>query len=357
AGQGSYAAGNAFLDALAQHRRATGLPATSLAWSFWAQRSTMTGHLDNTDLARMTRAGMIALTSQDGLTLLDTALGLDEPLLLPVRLDTTTLQHRARTEGLPALLRTLVKTPLRRARATTTQTTTGLTHQLATLTPTERLTTLTDLIRTHAATALGHQNPDTIEDTRAFKELGFDSLTAVELRNRLNTATGLRLPATLVFDHPNPHALATHLLTRLEPDTTPAHHTTPRTTTHHTDEPIAIVGMSCRYPGNIHNPDDLWHLVTQTRDGITTFPTDRGWDLTNLYNPDPDHPGTTYTQHGGFLHNATHFDADFFGISPREATAMDPQQRLLLETSWEALEHAGINPTNLHGSRTAVFTG
>ena len=322
-GQANYAAGNAFLDALAQHRRAHGLPGVSLAWGSWGQ-SGMAGRLAERDRARIAGSGIAALSEEEGLALFDAALGAEEAVLVPVRFDSAALRSDS------PLLRRLVR---------------GQTRRVAEAVPVvdRSESALLDLVCEHAAMVLGFGSAAEIDRGRAFRDLGFDSLTSVELRNRLGAATGLRLPSTLVFDQPTPAALAALLHKELlgaTAETVPAVRAAPA------DEPIAIVSMSCRLPGGADSPEDLWDLVASGRDAIAGFPADRGWDT-----------GGLGPSGGGFRYDAAEFDAGFFGISPREALAMDPQQRMLLEGSWTLFERAGLDPASLRGEPVGVYVG
>ncbi|MBW8798479.1 MAG: SDR family NAD(P)-dependent oxidoreductase [Streptomyces sp.] len=278
--------------------------------------------------------------------------------------------------------------------------------ELAGRAPAERRAALTDLVLAEtAAVRDGAADPDA-----AFADLGLTSMDAMNLWHRLGTRTGLWLPATLVWDHPSPAAVAAHLDALLHGPTatapggtaataqdgtagTPRDGTartaqdrtagTPRNSTARTaqdgtartaprggkevprggpeagagDDAVVIVAAGCRFPGGVSSPEDLWRLVAEGRDATGEFPADRGWDLASLHHPDPDRPGTTYTRRGGFLDSVADFDPLFFGMSPREALATDPQQRLLLEVAWETFERAGVPAPELRGTDTGVFVG
>ncbi|BCO73398.1 type I polyketide synthase [Mycobacterium intracellulare] len=355
-GQGNYGAANSFLDALAAHRRAHRLPAISLGWGLWDQASAMTGGLDAADLARLGRDGILALSSDEAMELFDTALIADEPFLAPARIDLGAL--RAHAVAVPPMFTDLVNAPTRRRvddSLAAAKSKSALAHRLDGLSEAEQHAVLLDLVRSHIATVLGNTSAEAIDPDKAFQELGFDSLTAVEMRNRLKTATGLALSPTLIFDYPTPNGLAGYIRTELAGAPQEIKHAPVARATE--DDPIVIVGMACRYPGGVNSPEDLWQMLTERRDVLSDFPTDRGWDLAGVYNPDPDVPGTCYTRTGGFVDGVADFDPAFFGIAPSEALAMDPQQRMFLELSWEALERAGIEPGALRGSATGMFAG
>ncbi|UXY30533.1 type I polyketide synthase [Streptomyces sp. HUAS TT20] len=363
-GQANYAAANAYLDALAAQRRVQGLPGISIAWGLWApEAGGMGAELTTTDLDRMARAGVEAIGAEEGTVLFEAALAasVSRAHVVPIKLNLGAWDTDA-----PALLRDLVRPRARRAVRASLGSDTGrpagnsLQDRLAALPDTAaRRDLLLDLTRKRVAAVLGFAGAQAVSADAAFMELGFDSLTGVEFRNALGADTGLRLPATLVFDHPSPTAVADYLLTELvghELDLATGQRAAVAVAAA-VDEPIAIVGMACRYPGGLNSPEELWQLLVSGRDAITSLPTDRGWDVAGLYDPDPEAIGKTYSRHGGFLGQAAEFDPAFFGISPREALATDPQHRLLLETSWEAFERAGIDPATVRGSATGVFAG
>ncbi|TLG10277.1 SDR family NAD(P)-dependent oxidoreductase [Nocardia cyriacigeorgica] len=357
-GQGNYAAANGYLDALVRRRRADGLPGTALAWGPWHQGSGMTGGLDRAALARWERMGLGQLADADGVHLFDAALGHEDPQLAPVRFDPSVLRRESASAGVAPLLRGFLRRSARAAGRPAAGAAAGsLAARLADAPPQRHAELVLDVVLAQAATVLGHDSLDDIQPGKRFDEIGFDSLGGVEFRNRLAEATGLRLPSTLVFDHPTVEAVAELVLSSIVPAKAPAALAAKPVRRARADEPIAIVGMSCRFPGGVGSPEQLWELLAAGTDATGDFPTDRGWDLETLIDPDPDKPGTVYTGRGGFLYDAVNFDAEFFGISPREASAMDPQQRLLLEATWEALEDAGIDPKSLRGSDTGVFAG
>ncbi|MFG2093247.1 type I polyketide synthase [Streptomyces sp. NPDC048612] len=380
ADHGAYAAANALLDAHAEQGRADGLPVLSVAWGPWAGG----GMIADSNHEVLRRRGVPVIDPDTALTALRQALDHGDTSIAVAEVDwrrfssvfTSVRPSRLFTE-IPQLATDESENEGRgedghgdgsgddgsdgtvRGSARSL-----LAERLAGLDARHGTAALLDLVREQTASVLGHDKSAPVDSERPFKELGFDSLTAVELRNRLSRATGLRLPRTVVFDHPSPAALAGYVGTEIlgeeesaaKPSAAPAPLAVPAPVPAEAD-PIAIVSMACRYPGGVQSPEDLWRLVREGTDAMSAFPTDRGWDLAGLYDPDADQPGSSYVRESGFLRDAGDFDAEFFGISPREALAMDPQQRLLLETSWEVFERAGIDPKSLRGSGTGVYMG
>ncbi|SDN50550.1 type I polyketide synthase [Allokutzneria albata] len=348
-GQGSYAAANAFLDALAHQRRADGLPATSVAWGAWAGG----GLVDAATAERLRRGGIPAMQPEIAVAAMQRTLDEEGTCVAVVDIDWPTLaQNSPAVKTNPvfgdlAEVKALKATP-QISEAPSADGWSGLSEE-------DRRKALIDVVAGQVAAVLGYSGGDQIEPAKAFRDLGFDSLTAVDLRNRIAEATGLRLPVTLVFDYPTVTVLAEHLASQLAGTSTET--AVPVVSAKNTDEPIAIVALSCRYPGGASTPEKFWELLAEGRDAVGEFPTDRGWDLEGRYDPDADKPGTFYATGGGFLHDAAEFDPAFFGISPREALAIDPQQRLLLETAWESFERAGIDPMSVKGTRGGVFIG
>ncbi|MBT2901428.1 type I polyketide synthase, partial [Streptomyces sp. McG3] len=362
-GQAAYAAANAHLDALAENRRARGLPATSVAWGAWAG----VGMATVGDAAeRLRRRGISVMDPDRAVAALRRAVAEDEAQLTVADVDWNRFVPLFTGARPSRLLDELPQAAdlFTDANVDPAPVPDGLGRRVAALPEADGIGLLLDLVRAEAAAVLGHADPDEVDAGRAFRSLGFDSLTSVQLRDRLTAALGTRLPATLVFDHPSPAVLAVHLrgtLLGLRPEQAQGGPSGQAgqggPVRSDGDDPIVIVGMGCRFPGRVESPEDLWDLVASGADAISGFPTDRGWDLDALYDPDPERSGTSYAREGGFLADVGEFDAGFFGISPREALAMDPQQRLLLEVSWEALERAHIAPDSLRSSATGVFMG
>ncbi len=340
-GQGAYGAANAWLDGLAQYRRARGMPGTALAWGPWADVGMARG------LDAEAWDGAAPMSVPTALAAFGACLAPDAPSVIAVfPADWATFAARwpeppPYLGGLPGVV----------VHANEPGRASPLVRRLRLAPPAERFGMLRDMVETSARKVLGRSEP--LPDHRGFVDAGMDSLMAVQLARRVSAQIDVSIPPTVAFDHPDVHALTTWLLDRLHlaaekesvVDGAPCMER---------DDPIAIVGMACRFPG-IDSPADLWRITLEGRSVIGEVPPER-WDVDHWHG-DKGEPGRIYTRHGGFLDGVDQFDPDFFGISAREASSLDPQQRLLLEVSYHALENAGRAGDDLHGSRTGVFVG
>ena len=355
-GQANYAAANVFLDALAAERRKRGLAGMSLMWGLWEPRGAgMTARLGRADLMRMRRQGVLPMSLELGLELVDAALSRPEAVLIPLHLDVGVMQRQLGQGGdVPALYRVLLRGGLKRASAASGDANTLRARLTALASDAERLKALVELVQEDIAAVLALPEASSVPADVPLKELGLDSLMAVELRNRLSARVGAKLPATVAFDYPTARAMAQLLLEKLELGRSLARVERRRAVDAATaaSEAIAIVGMSCRAPRNLTNPESYWRLLEGGSDGVGPLPT--RWSRELLRRLEMATGGLA--QEGGFVDAVEEFDAGFFGISPREALEMDPQQRLLLEVVWEALERAGIRPEALREVTVACIS-
>ncbi len=348
-GLAHYAAANHFLDGFAYYRRALGLPAMSLNWAQWAGDS-MASHDTQSGLERM---GLHSLPPEQALAALDVLLSSDAIQKVIANVHWNTFKPVLEVKARRPLLEHLGAQVEAHAQAIVKS---ELLQRLEEAEAGEREEILLSFVAEQAAKVLGLDLAHGLDPQKPLAEFGLDSLMAVELRNALGLAVGKTLPSTLLFDYPTLEALAKYLSTEVLTFAERKPVAQERETVRALDEPIAIIGMACRFPGGANDPAAYWNLLRAGGDAITEVPASR-WELKQYYDPDPEAPGKMYCRWGGFIEHAEAFDPQFFGIAPREAQHMDPQQLLLLEVAWEALEHAGVPPDKLNGSRTGVFVG
>ena len=355
-GQANYSAANAFLAALAHERRRLGLPATSIAWGPWAEGG-MAADVSNADRNRWAQIGLDLIKPVKGLIWLGrlAATPVAEAVVLPANWARFSAQAG---EDLGAFLEELTPADARASAAPPKPIESDFRAELERLPKGRRRAALDAHVRDHVRAVLALAASMRLGAQEGFRDLGMDSLMAVDLRNRLQRSLGCTLPATVAFDHPNVDALAAYIGGEVLGVLSGASANAPGQASPiaATTEPIAIVGIGCRFPGGASDPEAFWRLLHDGVDAITEIPAER-WDVDAFYDADPDTPGKMYTRWGGFLDGIDRFDPRFFGMTPREAVSLDPQQRLLLEVSWEALENAGQRPDSLRGSSTGVFIG
>jgi malonyl CoA-acyl carrier protein transacylase len=355
-GQAHYAAANQFLDMLAHYRRQHGLPAMTINWGPWADGGMATSD-SQTWLNQM---GIAILSPDNNLRAFDYLLGVDECQAVVADVNWTLFKELYNARAQRFLLEK-IEVPLSETTKlllSQEQTQPQIIQQLVQKNAQERQHFLMTYLQSEVAKVLGFKSSQLLEPQQGFFEMGMDSLTAVELMKLLQANLGVPLSATVAFDYPTIQALAVYLMKALGLEITNVDTTTTAVNDikHFTTDPIAIIGVGCRFPGGVNDPEQFWQLLSDGVDTISTVPMER-WDIDAFYDSNQEASGKMYSRYGGFLNYVDHFEPQFFGISPREAVSMDPQQRLLLEVSWEALENAGLVPDELKGSHTGVFVG
>ncbi|MGO9351827.1 MAG: type I polyketide synthase, partial [Mycobacterium sp.] len=357
-GQTAYSAANAFLDGLAWRLREQGVPGISVNFGPWLGA----GMADEAARAELDKRGVKPLSPADalaGMAELMASSGTGTSHGVVARIDWASFLPLYQVAGKRSFLAHLQREVPESAPAPTASGATQLVEQLTLAPAQQRKKLVVDYLRDVVAEVTRIDAAE-IRDEAGFFDVGMDSLMAVELRRRVEQAVGKELPSTLAMDYPRLVDVADFLLGDVlsigaPAPSAPAPAQPAAAVTMHTDEPIAIVAVACRFPG-APDPEAYWELLSGAVDAIREIPDDR-FDVDEYYDPDPEAPGKIYTRYGGYLDRIDGFDPEFFGISPREAVWMDPQQRLMLEIAWEGLERAGYSPASLRGSRTGVFVG
>ncbi|NEO44417.1 MAG: SDR family NAD(P)-dependent oxidoreductase, partial [Moorea sp. SIO4A3] len=354
AAQSSYAAANAFLDGLCAYRRSLGWPGLSFNWGPWSEVG-MAAQMSPAQKQRWAMMGVKLIQPEQGLQVLEQQLGAGGQLgvlafdweVLSQKLSPTQLNFFAQV--LPPEVKDLVQS--------TTERSSQLQQQLLLVSEAQRKQLLRQTLQEEVACVLGLPPTDKPDPEVGFFELGMDSLMAVELRNRLGQLLAVNLPSTLTFDFPNIERLSDYIISEVwQLSSGGAADTQLPQKRSEWNEPIAIIGMSCRFPGGASDPEKFWQLLQGGISAREEIPAQR-WKIEAYYDPDPDAPGKMLTRYGHFIEDVEQFDPSFFGISPREAPAMDPQHRLLLEVSWEALEQAGQVLERRDEASVGVFVG
>ena len=350
-GQAHYAAANQFLDGLMHYRSSLGLPGLAINWGPWADGGMATAEAQEL-LGQM---GVEALSPELAISALEYLISTDQVQVAVSRNDWSRFKAMYALKR-PRPLLDLIATPTEGIEIKT-DTAPSLRQRLEVVTETQRKELLQQALQEEVARVLGLPTTNKPDPEIGFFELGMDSLMAVELQNRLSKLLGVNLPSTLTFDFPNIERLTNYItkeVLHLSSGNT-AHTQSPQKRSEW-NEPIAIIGMSCRFPGGASNPEKFWQLLQGGISAREEIPAQR-WDIEAYYDPDPDAPGKILTRYGNFIEAVDQFDPSFFGVSPREAVAIDPQHRLLLEVSWEALEQAGQVLERRDEAGVGVFVG
>jgi len=358
-GQANYAAANAFLDLLAYYQRVKGINACTINWGSWAQIG-LAAKMGDTNQVQLDASGLVAMQPEVAIQALEKLFATNyKPQIGIMQVN----WRRYLQQAVGSIGRTLLQdfAPLdsKTEKKSNLQSQSKFVQQLIAASSIERKALMTEFLQNEVKKSLA-LNPKTVIDTKVgLASIGMDSLLAVEFKNKLLQTFGnlfnRALPATLIFNYPTIEVLTEYLLSDVL-DLEEKHTVQVSKKLHATNESIAIIGMSCKFPGGADNLDKYWQLLAAGKDAIIEVPHDR-FNINDYYDPDPDAAGKMYPRGGGFINDVAEFDAEFFSISPKEALALDPQQRLLLEISWSALENARIIPESLARSNTGVFVG